>query len=731
MKWQKPARLSVAAFGIVFAILVYAAIGERQTTVPAERPSRLDPRAILESAGAAFRQFQATRQNYAIEADQQLTYEGGATKFIKVTIKVRQRAGRDFVVSGREAQAGKNQEELEITGNVKLAASDGFVATMDRATFSKADATVRVAGRVSFQKGRMTGSGIGMTYDQSTDVLSLAEQARVTVTDETGKAVTEFSSDSATLARLENYLMLEGNVHALRNEQVLEADGGKAHLSENDESITFIELRGNARVVGGGAFESMTSRDIDLDYTDDGATLERVVLTGDGAIVMSSDDGEPGRRFAGDSLELAFAPDASLTGAIGRGNVRVDLPGTPGTPARSVEAQVFEATGEPGKDLTAARFDDQVQYREEAQGGRAPRVARSSTLRITLADGVITTAVFSSGVKFEEQGLQASGAQAQYNPSKGTLRLAGTDAGGGPRVADEQIEIDADTIDVTLEGRRMTASGTVKTLLQPRTAVSGGGASGQGAATQGRLPGLLQPSQAANVSANSLDYQGGAGTAVYSGNATLWQGETAIRANVITLDQARADFLASGAARSNIVFDTATSIGRAVEIRYDDAARKITYESPPPASTIGEGPAPTGVSPIAPTPPIATEPPPVAAIAPAQLSGPLGDLLATRIEVILAKDASRVERLEAYTDVNLRLDMRVATGDRLTYFAEDERYVMTGIATVPVKIVEECRETSGRTVTFFKSAERIIVDGNEVVRTESKRSGPCPAPPAR
>jgi LPS export ABC transporter protein LptC len=735
MKWQKRARLGVAVFGIAFAIVVYATIGERQTAAPAERPSRLDPRAIIESAGATFQQFQEARQDYVIEADRQLTYEGGATKFIGVTIKVRQRAGRDFVVSGREAQAGENQKDLEITGDVKLAASDGFVVMTDHATFSDADATVRVAGSVSFQKGRMTGSGVGMTYDQSTDVLSLTEQARVTVTGEDGKAVTEFSSGSATLARLENYLALEGNVHALRGEQVLEADRGRALLSEDDQHITFIELRGTASVVGGDAFESMSARDIDLDYTDAGATLERVVLTGDAAIVMSSEGGGSGRQFAGESLDLAFAPDASLTRAVGRGNVRVDLPGGPGTPARSVKAQAFEATGEPGKDLTAASFNDQVEYREEARGGRAPRVARSSALRITLADAAITTAVFTGGVTFEDQGLQASGARAQYDPAKGTLRLSGTDAGGGPRVADAQIEIDAATIDVTLEGRRMTASGTVKTLLHPRT--------------EGRLPGLLRQGQAANVSASTLDYQGGAGTAVYSGNATLWQGETAIRANVITLDHARADLAASGAARSNIVFDSGVSIGRAAEIRYSDAARTITYASPQPAPTpvaptsaspiappplappSGISPvAPAGVNPIPPTLAGALAPVPASPIALSQLSGPQGDLRASRIEVILAKTASRAERLEAYTEVNVRLDTRVATADRLTYFAEDERYVMTGIATVPVKIVEECREISGRTVTFFKSAERIIVDGNEEVRTQSKRGGPCPAPPA-
>jgi lipopolysaccharide export system protein LptA len=311
----------------------------------------------------------------------------------------------------------------------------------------------------------------------------------------------------------------------------------------------------------------------------------------------------------------------------------------------------------------------------------------------------------------------------------------------------------------------MVASGTVKTVLrQQRTTPSRTAQpAAAGAAPNGRLPSLLEPGNPVNVNANGLDYQDAAGKAVYSGAAALWQGETAIRGDRLTLDRTRGDFIAFGAARSNIVLDTGVSVGRALEIRYDDAERRITYigEAPMP----GRGAAPTaapaasapagrgipavatpappastarGGSPVAPAVPQAAGRgvPPVAPVAPpapvpAQVSGPQGDLRARRIELVLAATESRLDRLEAYTEVNARLDSRVATGDRLTYHAADERYVMTGIATVPVRIVEQCRETRGRTVTFFKSADRIIVDGNEEVRTQSSRSGPCPQPTAR
>ena len=704
VRWQRRARLGVGVFGIASAIAVYAAWSDRPATAPVAMPARLDPRAIIESAGAAFRQFQQARQDFVIEADRQLTYEGGASKFIGVTIKVRNRGGRDFVVTAREAEAKNENNELLATGEVRLVASDGFTLTADQATFNRADATMQVPGAVTFSKGRMAGSGGGMIYNQTTDVLSLAKDAHVTVANDSGDTINEFTASTATLARLDKYLSLEGNVKALRDEQVLEADRALARLSEDEEHITYIELRGNARVAGGRLFDSMSARDIDLDYTDDGVTLERVTLRGGGGIAMrGGEEGESGRQFAGETLDLTFAPDATLTGVIGRGNVRVDLPAGGGAPARAVQSDAFEGSGSAGKGLTAARFTGNVQFREAALAKQTARTARSNTLQIGLANDAVTQALFAGAVRFAEGDLAASGAQAEYDPAGGTLTVTGTDAGGGPRVADAQVQIEASSINITLAGPRMMAAGAVKTVLQPRDTRAGGG-------DVTRLPGLFQQAMPVNVNANALDYSGSGGRAVYSGNATLWQGETAIRADALTLDRSRGDLLATGAARSNMVFESGVSIGRAQEIRYDDAMRLISYASPPPVLGAVVLPAAGGLS---------------------QLSGPQGDLQGARIEVVLARTESRIERLEAYTAVLVRLDTRIATGDRLTFHAGEERYVMTGVPTVPVKIVEECRETLGRTVTFFRTADRIIVDGNEEVRTRSSRGAACPQTPAR
>lgn len=692
MKWQKWARVLAAAIGIAAAVVVYATMGERAKLVPATAPARIDPKAVIESSGNVVQQVRGTKQDYLIEAERQLTYEGGLTKLVGVKITVRNRGGRDYVVSGREAQAGENQKELQLDGGVELKASDGFIVRADKATFDQDAGVMLAPGAVTFERDRMTGSGTGMSYDKNADVLSLADQSHVSLRDEQGKVTHEFTSGKSTLDRVAHTLRLEGDIHVVRGDQVIDAAQGLAHLTADEQRLTDIELRGNSRVVGGGSgVDSMSARDMNLHYAADGQSLQHAQLIGGGAVAMTGQNGSPGRQFFGDVLDIAVAPDGSVTNVVGRDNVRLDLPASPESPQRSITARAVDAEGAAGHGLTAAHFTDKVEYREEGGTSTAARAARSRTLTVALMNDAISNAVFDGAVTFEEAGLQAAAAEARYDPQRGALRLSGVESGALPRVADDQVTIDAMTIDVALQGRLMKASGGVKTTLRANQSKG---------SDETKLPGLLKQDQPANVNADALDYRGAAGEAIYTGNATMWQGETAVRADTLRIDQSKGDFLASGNARSTIVLDTGNSIAHAADIRYVDAAHTITYAS----AKGGAG----------------------LVTAQAQLSGPQGDLRADRIEVILAPQGSHVERLEAYTGVNMKVDTRAASGERLTYFAADERYLMTGAGSKSVRVVENCRETTGRTLTFFKSTDRIIVDGNEEQRTQT-RNGVSPA----
>jgi lipopolysaccharide export system protein LptA len=701
MRWQKRARLAVAIFGIAVAAVVFFAIGEREQPRAAPVVERVDPKAVIETAGCEIARITELRQDFRVTCDRQLAYEDGTSRLYGVRIDVKERQGRDFVIVGDEAVANDKAREISLTGRVKLTASDGFELTTDTASFAEKDGIVRTPGAVAFGRGQMSGRGVGMTYDRNADVLTIATDAHVSFVDAAGENTGAFTAGSATLDRTGNFLSLEGTVHAVRGGQTIDADRARANLTANEEAITSIELRGNARVAGGSAaFEGMHARDIDLDYADDGETLEGVTLAGAATIALKNADGSAGRRMSGESLTLGLAPDGALTSAVGRDGVRLELPAAADTPARGIAARTLDAEGEAGRGLTSVHFRDNVEFREHAATGEDTRKASSRLLEVSLDGDAFRSAVFAGQVRFTDGALTAAAAEAEYDPEKGALVLTGVENGEAPRVADDRISIEAASIDVTLEGRSMVAAGAVRTRLRPSDTA----------------PGLLQKEQPANVSATRLEYDGEAQRAVYIGAAQLWQGDTAIRADRIALDQTSGALTAAGDARSTLSIDGATSVGRAEEIRYDDTVREISYIGiAPPLATAG------------PTPPAAP-----AAGVPAQLSGPQGDLTATRIVVLLAQDESRMERLEGYDRITLRQEGRVATGARLTFHAADERYVMSGSAAAPVRVVEPCRETTGKTLTFFKSADRIVVDGNEEIRTRTTSGGGCPErPPSR
>src|SRR4030095_7282118 len=363
--------------------------------------------------------------------------------------------------------------------------------------FNQDTGLMTAPGAVTFERDGLSGSGLGMSYDKNADVLSLVEQSHVMLRDAQGKTTLEFTSAKSTLDRMAHTLALDGNVHALRDEQVIDATQGLARLTPDDPRVTDIELRGNSRVVGGGAgVDSMSARDMNLHYAADGRTLEQAQLVGGGAVALTGQNGSPGRQFLGETLDILLAPDGSLTKATGRENVRLDLPASADAPARSIHARTIDADGAPGKGLTAARFAENVEYREESGKSSSMRSARARALTVALDDEAISSAVFTGAVKFEEQGLQASAGEGRYDPAAGSLRLSGLEGGVLPRVADDQVTIDANTIEVALENRLMKAAGGVKTMLR---------------ASQSKLPGLLKQDQPANVNADTLDYPGAAG----------------------------------------------------------------------------------------------------------------------------------------------------------------------------------------------------------------------------
>jgi len=728
MNWQRRTRIGLAIFGAAVATVVYFSIGERRApTAPVQVP-RFDPNSQVEVEQGEAQRLRATVRDFSIKFARSLAYGDGSQKMFEVQITVNKADGRTYVVTADEAIAGKDQRQRQLTGHVVLKVSDGFELTTDRATHNQDDSIVRAPGAVAFSKGHMTGSGGDAIYDQTRDILTIAEQAKINMTDEKGQPTTDFSAGTAVLDRQQNTLTLDGQAHVLRNQQVIDADHVLTRLSDDEQIVQYIELRNNARVTGGTSIDSMSARDIDMDYSDDGRALERVTLNGGAGVAMKGSSGA-GRQIVGEALDVRLAPDGAIIALIGRDKVRLDLPASGDTPAGSISADTLEGTGEAGRGLTTTDFRGKVEYREAGKRGAMDRIVRAQSLTAMLADDAISDATFKERVTFEDQGLRARAAEISYLPKQNKIVLRGTDAGGPPHVSVDQISIDARTIDVGLEGRQIMAT-EVKTALAPQKNAQARDSSTSGIA----IPGLLKQDQAANINANALDYRGQDGQAVYRGGATLWQGSTTIRADAISLDQQKSNLVATGSAKSTLELDTGLSSGSGNEIRYDDQKRLVTYSGAPLPPTTERGAGSAGARIGAPSDARRAVP-----VRDAQLSGPQGDLRGERIEIALAKEGNKVERLEGYTGVTLKLDKRTAVGSRLTYYASEERYVMSAAGTTRVTVTDvqtapsgavTCRETVGRTLTFYKSTDTISVDGNDQNRTETQVKA-CAPPSSR
>jgi lipopolysaccharide transport protein LptA len=705
--WQRRLRAGIGIFGIGFAILVFFAL--RQPKPGPSGPSgvsRVDPKAAVESTAGQILRLRGDKEDVVIEYARLLSYQTGRDKLMGVRILLKHRQGRDVTITADEAEvAGKDESHVNLTGNVVVTATDGSKLTAPAAVYDKPSGMVTADGKVTFAKGRMSGASVGMTYHQSPELLDLRSNATIHIdAEKPGDPPLDIRAGHAVYPRDEANMRFEGGFTLTNGARILSSDAATAFLTDDEQHVQFLDMRGHSSVTGtgdgAGTFKDMSAQDINLEFADDGRTISGAALSRDAGITMAGEPGKAGRRITGSTITLAVGPDGStLTSLTAREKVRLDLPREGAEPARTITAASLVSSGEPGKGLSKAVFSGGVEYTEKRTDEKGkpapPRIARSRSLDLAVGEGfgTVNDAAFSGAVRFEQEQIKASGGNGRYGAKAGVLDLDGIDdtTGQGPRVSDDQVTIDAPNITLTLEGRKIVARKGVRSTMRPAPAGGGG--------TAAKRPSMMKSDQPVYAAAENLDYDGASRLAVYEGGARLWQGDTAIQGDRVTLDDATGNLTARGHVKSTFMLEQqddktkkterVTTIGNAKDLVYEEATRKATYTTD------------------------------------ARVSGPQGDLRATKIELYLKPSGNELDRAEAYEKVTLRGEGRVATGNRLTYFAADEKYLMQG---TPVKIVADCRETEGRLLTFYKAVDTISVDGDDEIRTKTKGGPACGGP---
>ena len=674
----------------------------REVAAPPPKLERSSPDAVIEVQGGDAIQLKGKDQDLRVEYRVQTTNKDGETVLRDVKIMVNNRGGRNYIVTGKEAFVGKQNTSFDVRGDVKMETDDGLVATSQQASYTEAERMVRIPGQVQFSQGRMSGSGVGFTFDEQRDVMWILDKADVKFAAKDNLAPMAFTSGTFGYARRDRYMRFEKTMHMERDAQVIDADSAMVRLFPDREEPDYVELRNGARVTGSGAssaLKSMSARDINLDYADDGRTLQNATLAGKAEIQVAGQGSSGAQRLAGDFMDIGLEPDGSVRHLAARDGVVVTLPATKDAAARTIRSNSLAATGN-AQGIREMIFSEGVEYREPGAKGQAGRTVRARNLEAGLdaAAGTLEVARFLGNVDFTDGPLRATSGEARYEVNGGKLALLGQSP--SPHIDSDTVAIDAVTIDVTLNPRTMTANGNVRsTLLPPKKPAAG--------TAEAKRPGLLAEKEAVSIISESLRYDEAARKADYKGKTILLQGQTTIHANTLTIDESKGDLTANGKVITNLVIagkqdDTKEAaekpaakhkpmIARAETFNYSDQTRMATYTTT------------------------------------AQLDGDQGNLSAGKLELQLAKGENTLERLDATGAVVAVVDRRTVTGTRLLYSAADDKYVVTG---APVKMVDaDCQETSGKTLTFWKASDRVQVDGNNEVRTQTKGGGKCTAVP--
>ncbi len=662
---------------------------------------------------------------YTISAKRMLRYPDGRQLLDDAEIILPDRNGRTMKMHGgvielvTPAGGAEKLQTAIVTKGVKLTSDDGLEVTSDRANYDQRTAVVTIPGAVQFTKGRLTGSGVGATYDQNRNVLWLLDQAKLNVKpDATGAGAAEATAKGIGMARNEHFVRLVENAHIVGEGRTLDANEIVLQLLPDDSTLQSTAMRGNSRITGSGGASganAMSARDIDLTYAPDGRTVQTAKLVENAVAEFTADGGA--RKVSAATIDLTMGPDGStITGLNANQNVALDLPATPDAPAKRITSATLNGGGPKG--LQTATFAGGVVYRELKTGARgAPpppeRTARSQRLIVQTQPGLgaVQTADFRGNVHIVDGETVADAPRAVHQVAQDSfeLSLSPGDPGPQPSLNDGRVLVYARTINFTIATKKLRAETDVRSSVQPSRTEPAKGApaaqtKGRGATPgSAKMPSMLAQDQPVSATSVKMDYDGAAGVATYSGQAKLWQEKTQVQGDTIVVDDKSGNLTARGHVRSVMVFDeldAKTKTKQAVQttatgdtLVYEEARRLATYTTGPTAQ--------------------------------AHLVGSQGDVTANQIELFMKEGSKELDRAEAEGKVTVIEGVRTATGQHLTYTPASGTYVMTG---TPVQVVEkkpnECRISEGSTLTFRKDADVLTMDNNRYAPVKFRQ---CPA----
>ena len=308
---------------------------------------------------------------------------------------------------------------------------------------------------------------------------------------------------------------------------------------------------------------------------------------------------------------------------------------------------------------------------------QAQRVSTSDSIDGYFQAGSGIEALLQTGHFTYQAGTQQAFAdRARYTPADQILLLSGT-----PRIIDSGMATTARIVKLNRATGDGFAEGGVKTTYSDLKAQPDGA--------------LLASSDPIHVTADSMTAHNSPSIATYKGGARLWQDGNVVEAPTIEFQKDQRMIVADSSSRQKVstALTSTDKSGKTTPIHitsnhlvYRDSEREATYHG----EVLARGPDMT-----------LTSSQMEVFFAPASQSE----------EKIAAGDAqAKLQKIIASGSVVVTQPTRHATGDKLTYTAEDDRFTLTG---GPPSIFDAERgKITGVSLTLFRRDDRVIVDGS-------------------
>ncbi|PYQ09722.1 MAG: LPS export ABC transporter periplasmic protein LptC [Acidobacteria bacterium] len=572
--------------------------------------------------------------------------------------------GKGRIVSD-EALINPSQQKGNFQGHVIVTTEEGFELHTESLVYRGDKQLAKTEAPVEFKRKDVSGTSTGMTYDAGAGRLELLADVTLRIQDE-GNPATDIKAAHALLVRPEGTMRFDGAVRLTQAGDVLTADRFEVDFG-SDQTI----------------YRARAIENVVLDSTSGNVPGTAPVPGGQGP-----------RHLTCRKLDLWLRPDRSLEQAVAAPDADLTMRPGPKDPPEKRRLQARALT---------FRFDEQGHlYELEGQKDSSfdtapippakgvPRRLRCQSFlaRVYPATGDIKDIEFRREVVFEQAPQKATAENASYDGASGVLTLR-----QGPEMVDDEqgSRLRAGAIDMNTRTNDFIARRDVHHVLRRK----GGG--------QGLLMGGAEP---ALVTSTLMEYTDSTHTARYQQSALLRSGKDEIRAPEIRLQQIGPEgkwrLEASGGVVSFLhpnrdsakapqakdapkgaaekARETSTVEGRAKEMTYMEEGQKAVYRG--------------------------------------DVSIRQGDIATRSPEATLnfTSDGSSIQTLVAGEPVEVKQGDRHASGARGTYTPQTETMILVG---PKVTLKDPTQQVEGRSLTFHVGDDRVLVDGQEQVRTLS------------